>query len=242
MYDVTGSSLWVGLLGVAALVPLVVLGLYGGSVVGRGGPAHAADLGLAGGVGRHGGPVRPGAAGRRRPLGPARAWSALQSAAFAMSSPTRGALVPRLLPLELVPAGNTLNFTMSNFGSVLGPLIAGVVLVHGGYAVGVRDRRGAVHRRALRRAAAARDAAARRDGAAGAAVGARRARLHRHPAGPADVVRRRHRGDGAGHAAGAVPGGGRRAVQRSRQRRAGCSPPSASARWWVVCSPAGSAG
>ena len=27
MYDVTGSSLWVGLLGVAALVPLVVLGL-----------------------------------------------------------------------------------------------------------------------------------------------------------------------------------------------------------------------
>jgi MFS family permease len=51
-----------------------------------------------------------------------------------MSSPTRGALVPRLLPTPLVPAGNTLNFTMSNFGTVLGPLIAGVVIVHAGYA------------------------------------------------------------------------------------------------------------
>ena len=32
MFDITGSSLWVGLIGVAALVPLVVFGLYGGSV------------------------------------------------------------------------------------------------------------------------------------------------------------------------------------------------------------------
>ena len=32
MYAVTGSSFWVGLIGLAALVPLVVFGLYGGSI------------------------------------------------------------------------------------------------------------------------------------------------------------------------------------------------------------------
>src|SRR6476646_6789074 len=106
MYDVTGSSLWVGLLGVAALVPLVVLGLYGGSV-----SASLAAWAVT------------GALFVQALLGDGDRWVllalvALQSAAFAMSSPTRGALVPRLLPLELVPAGNTLNFTMSNFGSV----------------------------------------------------------------------------------------------------------------------------
>ena len=115
MYDVTGSSLWVGLLGVAALVPLVVLGLYGGSVsdaVDRRTLLISASLAAW---------AVTGALFVQALLGDGDRWVllvlvALQSAAFAMSSPTRGALVPRLLPLELVPAGNTLNFTMSNFG------------------------------------------------------------------------------------------------------------------------------
>jgi MFS family permease len=112
---------------------LVVLGLYGGSVsdaVDRRTLLVSASLAAW---------AVTGALFVQALVGDGDRWAllalvALQSAAFAMSSPTRGALVPRLLPLELVPAGNTLNFTMSNFGSVLGPLIAGVVLVHGGYA------------------------------------------------------------------------------------------------------------
>jgi MFS family permease len=59
---------------------------------------------------------------------------AVQSAGFALSAPTRGAIVPRILPRHLVPAGNTLNFTMSNVGMVAGPLLAGVVIVRGGFA------------------------------------------------------------------------------------------------------------
>ena len=133
MYAVTHSSFWVGLLGVAALVPLVVLGLYGGSVsdaVDRRTLLVSASLVSW---------VATGGLLLQALLGPGDRWVllalvAVQSGAFAMASPTRGALVPRLLPLELVPAGNTLNFTMSNFGAVLGPLIAGVVLVHAGYA------------------------------------------------------------------------------------------------------------
>jgi MFS family permease len=132
MYAVTGSSFWVGLIGLAALLPLVVLGLYGGAVsdaVDRRTLLIASSL-VAWAV--------TGALLVQALLGPGQRWVllllvALQSGAFAMSSPTRGALVPRLLPTALVPAGNTLNFTMSNLGTVLGPLIAGVVIVHAGY-------------------------------------------------------------------------------------------------------------
>jgi MFS family permease len=53
---------------------------------------------------------------------------AVQSAGFAIASSARGAIVPRIVPKELVPAANTLNFTISNVGQVLGPLIGGVLI------------------------------------------------------------------------------------------------------------------
>jgi MFS family permease len=133
MFAVTGSSLWVGLIGLAALVPLIVFGLYGGAI------SDAVD---------------------RRLLyifSSCIVWAAtgglllqallhvddrflllalivVQTIGFAVSSPVRGAIVPRILPGELVPAGNTLNFTMSTAGSVVGPLLAGVILARGSYA------------------------------------------------------------------------------------------------------------
>jgi MFS family permease len=133
MYDVTRSSFWVGAIGLAGLVPLVVFGLYGGSV------SDAVDrrrllvasscvvwLGTGGLLGQ-------------AVLDLDSPWVllglvAVQSAGFALSAPTRGAIVPRILPRHLVPAGNTLNFTMSNVGMVAGPLLAGVVIVRGGFA------------------------------------------------------------------------------------------------------------
>ena len=133
MYDITRSSLWVGLLGLAVLVPLVVFGLYGGSV------SDAVD--------------------RRRLLVASSylvwfataglfvqavldldnrwvlfALVALQSVGFAFTSPTRGAVIPRILPVHLVPAANTLSSTAINLGAVLGPLVAGLVLTQGSYA------------------------------------------------------------------------------------------------------------
>ena len=73
----------------------------------------------------------------------------VQSGAFAMSSPARGAIIPRLLPEEPVPAANTLNHTSISFSMVLGPLSAGLVLVRD-VRRRVRHRRRAVHRRAVR--------------------------------------------------------------------------------------------
>jgi MFS family permease len=52
---------------------------------------------------------------------------AVQSAGFAISSPARQAIVPRLVPAGLVPAANTLAYTTTTAGGVLGPLAAGLI-------------------------------------------------------------------------------------------------------------------
>lgn len=126
MYDLTHDSFWVGLLGIAALVPLLVFGLWGGAL------ADALDrrkLLIAGSlvmwVGTLGFLVQS-LAGWRQP------WlllvfAAVQSCAFAVSQPTLTAIIPRLVPRELVPSANTLSFTTSQAGMVLGPLTAGVI-------------------------------------------------------------------------------------------------------------------
>jgi len=126
LYALTRDSFWVGMLGIAGFVPLLIFGLWGGAI------ADAFD--------------------RRRLLlvSSALAWlatcgffvqavlqlrspwlllvlTALQSAAFAVSSPTRTAVVPRLVPTSLVPAANTLNFTSIQAAMVLGPLTVGVI-------------------------------------------------------------------------------------------------------------------
>jgi MFS family permease len=133
VYEITRSSFWVGMLGLVALGPLVVFGLWGGAV------ADAVDrrllllgsssvtwvvtlallvqalLGLAS-------------------LALVLTLVAVQSAAFAVTSPVRNAIVPRLIPVRLVPAANTLNFTVVNVGTVAGPLLAGVVIARFGFA------------------------------------------------------------------------------------------------------------
>jgi MFS family permease len=58
----------------------------------------------------------------------------VQSGAFAMASSARGAIIPRIVPADLVPAANTLNFTVGSLGGVIGPLIAGgLISLHRGF-------------------------------------------------------------------------------------------------------------
>jgi MFS family permease len=134
MYALTKSSLWVGLLGIAAFVPLVISSIWGGAV------ADAVDrrrlllassllmwmvtLALLG----------QALAGLRSPvllLG----LTAVQAVAFAVSSPTRGAIVPRLVPREELAAANTLGTTGFNAAAVLGPLCAGLLIATSNVAV-----------------------------------------------------------------------------------------------------------
>ncbi|HEX3828778.1 MAG TPA: MFS transporter [Sporichthyaceae bacterium] len=127
VFDVTGSSFWVGMLGAAGLVPLIVFGLWGGAV------ADAMDrrrLLLIGSVLLWSSTwlLFVQAATHLDNLGALLALVALQSAGFAVASSTRGAVVPRLLPPEMVASANTLSFTTSNVATLGGPLLAGVLI------------------------------------------------------------------------------------------------------------------
>ncbi|MEV4080033.1 MFS transporter [Nonomuraea fuscirosea] len=133
VFELTHSSFYVGLIGIANLVPLVVFGLWGGAV------ADAVD--------------------RRKLLivGSLIAWTAtllilaqaalgldniwvifgavaLNSTGFAITGPTRGAIIPRILEPELVPAANALNSLVYSLGAVLGPMVGAVALANGKFA------------------------------------------------------------------------------------------------------------
>lgn len=134
MYALTGSSLWVGLIGLAALVPLLAFALWGGAVadvVDRRKLLLAASLLM---FGATLGLLAQALLGVRSPtllLG----LVAVQATAFAVSSPTRQAIMPRLVPSRQLAAANTLNSTMFNASMVAGPLTAGLVLVRSSVAV-----------------------------------------------------------------------------------------------------------
>ncbi|MDY7085179.1 MAG: MFS transporter [Actinomycetota bacterium] len=136
MYAITHSSAWVGLLGIAGLIPLLIFGLWGGAaadVVDRRKLLLASSL-LAW--------IATVGLLAQALFAVNSAWlllalTAVQSAGFAISSPTRQAIVPRIVPTGLVPAANTLSYTTTTAGGVLGPLAAGLIFAVSGTGAGV---------------------------------------------------------------------------------------------------------
>ncbi|MCW2710377.1 MAG: major facilitator superfamily 1 [Marmoricola sp.] len=127
IYAETGSSAYVGLTGVFGLVPLVVFGLWGGAladVIDRRTLLVVTTFGMIG----------------TSTLFWLQAWwgntdvwlllglFSLQQAFFAVNQPTRSAVLPRLLPLSLLPAANSLNMTVMQAGAIGGPLVAGALI------------------------------------------------------------------------------------------------------------------
>jgi MFS family permease len=127
IYELTGSSAYVGLTGLFGLVPLVVFGLWGGAI------ADAMDrrtLLLISGAGIA---LSSLALWVTAASGVGGVWLvlvlfAVQTAFLAVNQPARNAVIPRLLPAELLPAANTLNMTVYQTGAIAGPLLAGVLI------------------------------------------------------------------------------------------------------------------
>ena len=127
VYSISHSSLLVGLVGFVGLLPLVVFGLYGGAIadaVDRGRLYFWSSVGtwlvtiallVQTLIGLDNIPVILGLV-------------AVQAGAFAVASSARGAIIPRIVPSDLVASANTLNFTVGNVGQVIGPLLAGVLI------------------------------------------------------------------------------------------------------------------
>jgi MFS family permease len=133
IYAQTGSSAYVGLTGVFGLVPLVVFGLYGGAL------ADVFDRRTILVVTTSGLILTSALFWLQAALGGVNVWAllclfAVQQAFFAVNQPTRGAVLPRILPAELLPAANSLNMTLNQAGAIAGPLLAGVLIPVAGFA------------------------------------------------------------------------------------------------------------
>jgi MFS family permease len=127
LYALTQNSAYVGLAGVFALVPLVVFGLLGGAwadAMDRRTLLIIASFGLAFGSIL----LWVQAAMALNNVWVVLGLLAVQQAFYAVNSPTRSAAIPRMLPDDQLPAANSLNMTVQQFGAIVGPLLAGLML------------------------------------------------------------------------------------------------------------------
>jgi MFS family permease len=127
IYSLTNSSAWVGLTGLFGLVPLIVFGLWGGAVADHFDRRSVLVITTVGLI-----------------LSSALFWVlalqhntnvwlllcvyAVQQACFAVNQPTRTAVLPALLPLDQLPAANSLNMTVMSAGAIAGPLVGGALI------------------------------------------------------------------------------------------------------------------
>lgn len=132
VYDLTRSTASVGVVGLCALVPLVVMGLYGGTLVDH---FDRRVVGL----------VAQSVAFVVSVLCAVQAWMgntsvlvlyalvAAWNAAFAVSSPARTSIYPRILRRDQLPAANALSVFAMNASMTVGPLLAGLLVDWGGF-------------------------------------------------------------------------------------------------------------
>lgn len=127
IYDITGSSAWVGYASLAGLLPLTLFALWGGAIadsMDRRKLLLITNAGLAvtsvffwvqAFTGLDSVPVLM-------------VLLALQQAFFGLNAPARSASIARLVPAEELPAANALGSTVMQTGSIAGPLLAGVLI------------------------------------------------------------------------------------------------------------------
>ncbi|AWN30944.1 MULTISPECIES: MFS transporter [unclassified Streptomyces] len=132
VYAITHSTFSVGLVGLCSLVPLVVFGLYGGAI------ADTVDRRKLGLYSAMGATVMSLVLATAALAGYHRVWLlytvvACQAVCFAMNSPARSSMIPRLLPTEQLPAANALNSLTGNLGLMGGPMLGGVIVGLWGY-------------------------------------------------------------------------------------------------------------
>ncbi|MFJ8109377.1 MFS transporter [Streptomyces sp. NPDC096132] len=127
IYDITGSSAWVGYASLAGLVPMVLFALWGGAV------ADTMDRRRLLLITNSGIAVTSvlfwlQAVSGLDSVGVLMLLLAAQQAFFGLNAPARNASIARLVPAEELAAANALGSTVMQTGLVAGPLLAGALI------------------------------------------------------------------------------------------------------------------
>ncbi|MGW5903930.1 MFS transporter [Streptomyces althioticus] len=127
IYDITGSSAWVGAASLAGLLPLIVFALWGGAIadsMDRRKLLLLTNTGIA---------VTSLLFWVQAFVGLESVWTlmlllALQQAFWGLNAPARSASIARLVPADELPAANALGSTVMQTGQIAGPLLAGALI------------------------------------------------------------------------------------------------------------------
>jgi len=127
IYGFSGSSAYVGLASLTGFVPMVVAALWGGAI------ADAVDrrrmlLVTSAGIGVTSVLLWAQAAVALKSVAVLLPLIAVQQAMFGANAAVGGAVIPRLVPLGLLPAANALQSMSVWFAGIAGPLLAGVLM------------------------------------------------------------------------------------------------------------------
>lgn len=127
IYDITGSSAWVGAASLAGLLPLIVFALWGGAV------ADAMDRRKLLLITNCGIAVTSllfwlQAVTGLESVVALMVLLAMQQAFWGLNAPARTASIARLVPEGQLPAANALGSTVMQTGQVIGPLLAGALI------------------------------------------------------------------------------------------------------------------
>jgi MFS family permease len=132
VYDLTGSTVAVGLLGVAEFVPILALALVGGALADAFDRRRLVMLAEAGAIVVVAGLVVNAALEQVWFLYLA---AALIAAFSAIRRPPLDAMLPRLVEREELKAASALNWGVANLAQLLGPALAGVLIAWLGFGV-----------------------------------------------------------------------------------------------------------
>lgn len=127
VYAMTHSPFATGVVGLCSLVPLVAFGLYGGAIADR---MDRRKLGL---IGASGLAVMSLLLALQALFGLHAVALlyvivAFQGGFFAISSPARSSMLPRLVTSQQLPAANALNTVGMNLGQTVGPMLGGLLI------------------------------------------------------------------------------------------------------------------
>ena len=140
VFELTGSPLWTGAVGLATALPLIVLGIVGGTLADLFDRRRVVLVTTVGSALTVAGLAVQAVAGIDSPL-LVLGLVVVQTSFAGLGVAARRAFVPRLLPLPLVPAGVALDHLTFQAAMLGGPAVAGVLLGAGGlgwaYAVDV---------------------------------------------------------------------------------------------------------
>jgi MFS family permease len=127
IYDITGSSAWVGYASLAGLLPLMVFALWGGAIADSMDRRKLLFL-TNGGIAVTSLLFWIQAAIGLESVAVLMVLLAMQQAFWGLNAPARNASIARLVPAEELTAANALGSTVMQTGQVVGPLLAGALI------------------------------------------------------------------------------------------------------------------